>query len=214
MCKPNDASTEVLLATRSPGKLREIRALTDASVSRRGWRWRSLDEFPHVPEAPEPGETFIDNARAKALFYADATGLTTLADDSGLEVDALGGAPGVHSAYYGGRPRDDAANNRRLILDLRGVPPPRRTARYRCVLVLAKPGKVLLEADGHVEGLIVDEPRGGGGFGYDPHFWLPERGCTMAELNPDEKNRVSHRGRALRMMLERMGVYFGCCGGT
>jgi XTP/dITP diphosphohydrolase len=190
----------LLLATTNAGKLREIRQM----CAGRGWVWRGLDELPQVATAVEDGASFAENARRKALHYAAATGLCTLADDSGLEVDCLGGEPGVHSAYYAGLPRDEAANNRKLIAALRGVPQERRTARFRCVMVLARPGEVLAETNGTIEGLIVDEPRGSNGFGYDPHFLVPHLGRTAAELLPAEKNAISHRGRALAQMLARL----------
>lgn len=190
---------EVLLATRSAGKIREIRHIAPQI------HWRSLDEFPQAPEAVEDGESFAENAARKALFYAAATGLPALADDSGLEVDCLARAPGVHSAYYAGQPRDDAANNRKLVAQLRGMPVEERTARFRCIMVLARPGEVLAQTDGAIEGVIIDEPRGIGGFGYDPHFFVPRLGQTTAELQPDKKNAISHRGIALRAMLARIG---------
>ncbi len=187
----------VLLATRNAGKLREIRQMTaDSSLV-----WHSLAEFPDVPEPDESGQTFAENARLKALHFAAATGLCTLADDSGLEVDALGGAPGVYSARFAGFPRDDAANNRKLVAALAGVPQERRTARFRCALAMARADEVLLEADGAVEGRIIDQPRGDNGFGYDPHFLVPHLGRTMAELPADQKNALSHRGQALRSLL-------------
>lgn len=189
--------TEILLATRSAHKLRELREMTAG----RDWRWRGLDEFPAVAEVEETADTFSGNARLKALGYAAATGLLALADDSGLEVDCLGGAPGVHSAYYAGRPRDDAANNRRLVAALRGVPLPQRTARFRCVMALARPGALIGQTQGVLEGLIIDDARGQNGFGYDPHFLLPQRGLTTAELASAEKHALSHRGQALRTML-------------
>jgi XTP/dITP diphosphohydrolase len=191
---------DILLATHNVGKVREIRQVT----AHLGWVWRSLDDFPGVPEAVEETDSFAENARCKALHYAAATGLATLADDSGLEVDCLGGGPGVQSARYGGTPRDDAANNRKLVAALVGVPLEKRTARFRCVMVFARPGAVLAETQGAVEGLIIDEPRGDNGFGYDPHFFLPRRNKTMAELPPDEKNAISHRGQALRAMLSKI----------
>ncbi len=191
---------EVLVATGNPGKLREIREITAGLPL----RWRALAEFPHVPEAVEDGDTFAENARRKARHYSRATGLWTLADDSGLEVDALGGAPGVHSARYAGLPRDDRANNRKLIAALAGVPAARRTARFRCAIALADGEHILLETDGRVEGRIIDEPRGANGFGYDPHFLVPELGRTMAELPSAEKNARSHRGAALRAMLRQL----------
>jgi XTP/dITP diphosphohydrolase len=191
---------EILLATHNAGKVREIRRVAE----HRDWHWHGLDDFPDVPEAIEDADTFIQNSRKKALHYSAATGLLTLADDSGLEVDCLGGAPGVHSARYAGRAHDYGANNRKLVAAVAGVPLEQRTARFRCAMVLARPGTVLAETNGIVEGLIVDEPRGSGGFGYDPHFLLPDRGQTMAELSPDEKNALSHRGQALRAMLPKI----------
>ncbi len=188
---------QILLATGNAGKVRELRQITAGS----DWEWLGLDAFPGVTEAVEDGDTFSANARRKALHYAAATGLLVMADDSGLEVDALGGEPGVHSAYYAGLPRDDGRNNARLIAELRGVPESERTARFRCVIVVARPGEILLETDGAVEGRIIDEPRGSNGFGYDPHFFIPEQNCTTAELPPEIKNQISHRGRAVRKML-------------
>jgi XTP/dITP diphosphohydrolase len=195
---------EILLATRSPGKIREIREMTATG----DYRWRGLDEFPDVAEVEETADSFAGNARLKALGYAAATGLFALADDSGLEVDALQGEPGVHSAYYAGHPRNDVANNRKLVAALRATPPAARTARFRCAMAFARPGAVLLETTGTVEGLIIDPPRGANGFGYDPHFLLPDRGLTTAELAPPEKHAISHRGRALRAMLSKMDTWF------
>lgn len=190
----------VLLATRNAGKLRELRQLVTGTPL----VWHGLGEYPQVPDAEETGTTFAQNARLKALYYAAATGLYTLADDSGLEVDALDGAPGVQSARYAGTPRDDAANNRKLIAALAGVAPQRRTACFRCAMAFARSGQVLLESEGVVEGLILEEPRGNNGFGYDPYFLLPDLGRTVAELPPPIKNARSHRGQALRAMLARI----------
>ena len=188
-----DSARPLLVATTNRGKLREVaEMLNDFPVS-----LLSLADFPPVPAPEENRETFEGNADLKALYYASACDCWTLADDSGLEVDALHGAPGVHSAYYAGEPRSDAANNAKLIHELQGTPLERRTARFRCALVLARPGIVLLTASGIVEGVILDEPRGSNGFGYDPHFLISAVNRTAAELAPDEKNRVSHRGHAL-----------------
>ena len=190
----------IVIGTRNPAKLREIRLiLAHLPVS-----WRPLAEFEDVPEPEEVGETFADNARAKALHYAGATGGLALADDSGLEVDALGGRPGIHSARYAGVDKNDAANNARLVGELAGVRAELRTARFRCVVALAEPGRVIAQAEGTVEGRIIDEARGHNGFGYDPHFLLPELGLTTAELSPAEKARLSHRGRALRALVEKL----------
>ena len=191
---------EILLATHNAGKLREMRQITA------GWpvQWLSLDAFPELGDVEETGTTFAENARLKALQYAQATGMFTIADDSGLEVDALNGAPGVYSARYAGTPKDDAANNRKLVATLRDVPAEQRTARFRCVMALAHDGEVLIETSGTYEGLIVDEPCGTDGFGYDPHFYVPDLEKTVAELSPQVKNARSHRGQALRAMLEQI----------
>ena len=195
---------DIVIATRNPGKIREIRQI----LAHLPVQWKTMDEFQDLPDCEETGKTFADNARAKALYYAEATGHLALADDSGLEVDVLAGRPGIYSARYAGPSRDDAANNARLIGELAGVSPEQRTARFRCAAALAEKGLVLAEADGLVEGRIIDEPRGHNGFGYDPHFLLPERGVTTAELDTAEKSRISHRGRALRALaaqLEELG---------
>ena len=194
------AMSHVLLATRNAGKLREVREIAAGT----GWVWHTLAEFADLADVDEAGATFAENARLKALHYARLTGLPTLADDSGLEVDVLSGAPGVHSARFAGTPRDDAANNRKLLGLLAGVPLARRTARFRCAMALVREGRVVLESAGTFEGLIGDEARGSNGFGYDPHFLVPDLGLTAAELPPQEKNARSHRGQALRAMLKQM----------
>ena len=169
---------------------------------------RPLADFDPVPEAEETGATFEANAAAKAVAYARATGHWCVADDSGLEVLALGDRPGIYSARWGGEQGNDRLNNRRLVEELRTVPADRRQARYVCAAVLASPdGRVLLAARGTCEGVVVETPAGDGGFGYDPHFYLPQRGCTMAQLAPAEKHAISHRGnalRALRTQIERL----------
>jgi XTP/dITP diphosphohydrolase len=189
---------QLLIATHNAHKLDEIRAILAAGgLAEAGVEVLGLDAFPDVPEAPEDHDTFVDNALQKARFVFERTGLPCVADDSGLEVDALGGAPGVKSKRY--TPEATAeANNRKLLAALAGVPD--RTARFRCVLALVS---ALGEwtADGACEGRIGDGVRGAGGFGYDPLF-LPdgEGGRTMAELSPAEKNRISHRGRAFAQL--------------
>jgi len=195
-------SKVILVATTNPGKVRELRALLGDSV-----QWRSLADFPGVEEVKEDGATFAENARKKALGYAQATGLWTLADDSGLVVDALGGAPGVNSARFSGdkaqgadRHVIDRRNWEKLLSLLEGVPPEKRTARFVCCLCLANPDAVLIETQGTVEGLITTEPAGAGGFGYDPVFLVPQLGRTIAQLGDDEKNALSHRGNAMRKL--------------
>ena len=187
----------LLIATSNRGKLREVRAILEGTAI----ELRTLDEFPDIAEAIEDGATFEENARMKALHYHHLTGLSTLADDSGLEVDALNGAPGVHSARFAGKQGDDAANNAKLVALLRGVPSERRTARFHCVMALAHGGRIAATTHGCVEGLIIDNPVGEQGFGYDPHFFLPDLAQTKAELSLEVKNRISHRGLALRAIL-------------
>lgn len=168
----------------------------------------SLKDFPGVPEAVEDGATFAENAVKKAVLVAEYTGAIALADDSGLEVDALEGRPGVLSARFAGRHGDDAANNRLLLQLLLGLPDERRTARFRCAIALATPEGEVLTADGSCEGVIAHEPRGSNGFGYDPLFFMPEYGKTMAELPSDVKNRVSHRARAMQEALKLLREVF------
>jgi len=194
------ANRELVIATRNPGKVREIQQI----LSGLGVRWRSLEEFSDIAEPDETGTTFAENARLKALYYAERTSCLVLADDSGLEVDALNGRPGVESARLAGEQKSDTDNNARLILELRDVPEARRSARFRCAIALAESGRVLMETEGCIEGRIIDRPRGANGFGYDPHFFVPECGATTAELTPDQKSRISHRGRALRALAERL----------
>jgi XTP/dITP diphosphohydrolase len=203
----------VILATRNPGKLREIqRELAGLDVEVAG-----LEAWEHVPEPDETGETFAENARLKALYYASSTGDWCLADDSGLVVDALDGAPGVCSARYAAgdcppnadRSEVDEANNARLLRELRDVPDAERSARFVCCLALADAREVIIEAEGFVEGRIGHEPRGQNGFGYDPLFFVPELGCTTAELTAEEKNRISHRGQAVRQFVGRLKAHLG-----
>jgi XTP/dITP diphosphohydrolase len=189
---------KLVLATRNPGKVRELSQL----LSPLGYEVLSLEHFPGVPEVVEDGATFKDNAVKKATAVARHTGQLALADDSGLEVDYLGGAPGVRSARFAGEGHDDRANNEKLLRLLAGVPPEKRTARFRCVVAVATPEGKVLTTEGTCEGIIAEEPRGEGGFGYDPLFYVPSCGKTFAELDPEVKNRISHRGRALALMRE------------
>ncbi|MDH5676013.1 MAG: RdgB/HAM1 family non-canonical purine NTP pyrophosphatase [Myxococcales bacterium] len=198
----------LVLATRNRGKVRELKVLLSTLP---GLEVLSLDELEQrrggerLPEVIEDGETFEANACKKAREIAGATGCAVLSDDSGLEVDALGGRPGVHSARYAGPEADDDANNAKLVEELTPVAPERRGARYRVVLAFADPGGVLGEGmhteDGACEGHIELEPRGENGFGYDPYFRPEGYGCRMAELTPEEKNRISHRAKASAKML-------------
>ena len=192
------AIERVVLATGNPGKLREIRALLEPL----GVRVEAQSEHA-VPEAEETGLTFVENAILKARNAARHTGLPAIADDSGLEVDALHGAPGIYSARYAGPDADDAGNNARLLEALEGVPAERRAARFRAVLVFLEhaedPAPVI--AEGVWPGRIVEQPTGANGFGYDPLFFVPSEGCTSAELPAETKNRLSHRGQALEKLV-------------
>ena len=192
----------IVLATTNPGKLREVLAVLDVA----GARLQSLSDFPAHPEPVEDGTTFAANAALKARYYSQMTNHWALADDSGLEVDALDRAPGILSARYAGTPGDDQANNAKLVQALAGVPDDRRTARFRCAVALADGQTILATAEGVIEGQIIDHPRGSNGFGYDPHFLVPELGLTTAELSPQEKNRRSHRGQALRVILPKIAA--------
>jgi XTP/dITP diphosphohydrolase len=199
----------LFVATSNPGKLRDFAAVAETSDV-------SLQPLPALKEIPAPAEdepAFEGNSRAKALYYSGfAPGEIVLADDSGLEVDALGGEPGVRSARYAAdahfsapdEPDADRLNNLYLLDRLKDAPPGRRQARYRCVLAAARDGKCLFIADGTVEGEILTAPRGDGGFGYDPLFFLPEIERTMAELDFTARLRISHRGKALRHLLKQM----------
>ncbi len=197
----------LLFATRNKGKLVELRELVAVELD---VEVIGLADLPEVPEAPEDLPTFEGNAAQKAVLAATETGLPTVADDSGLEVDALDGAPGVRSARYAGMHGDDAANNRKLLDALRGVPDARRTARFRCAVTLADPVHgAVATASGACEGVILDAPRGTGGFGYDPLFWVPELGATFAEVGVGPKGGLSHRAKALRELMPALRNYFG-----
>ncbi len=194
-----------MVATRNRGKLREIAAiLAGLPLTVRG-----LDEFPEAPPVPETGSSFEENARLKALAAARATARPALADDSGLEVDSLGGRPGVHSARYAGEGAGDEARCRKLLLELAGVDWEQRRARFVCVVAAARPTGILWTVEGACCGYVNEEMRGRGGFGYDPIFFYPPLGRTFAELTSAEKNAVSHRGRALSQARERLAEEFG-----
>lgn len=190
---------KLVVASNNPGKLREFGQM----LAPLGWETIPQKELD-VPECEEPHVTFVENALAKARHAAACTGLPALADDSGLCVHALGGAPGVFSARYAGEPKSDERNNEKLVADLADKSD--RRAHYVCVLVFVRhandPQPVIVEGEWHGE--IVDVPRGQGGFGYDPYFFLPDAGATAAELDSAEKNRRSHRGRALLQLVERL----------
>ncbi|MGI9104034.1 MAG: RdgB/HAM1 family non-canonical purine NTP pyrophosphatase [Terriglobales bacterium] len=195
--------SRVLIATSNPGKLRDFRA----AAAPYGIEITPVPDFSGLPSVVEDGATFEENARKKADHYSRfASGEMVLADDSGLMVDALGGAPGVHSARYAagtGEPNSsDAANNARLLHETETIPDDRRSARFVCVIAAARDGRSLATVRGEALGQLLREPRGSGGFGYDPLFYFPSLDKTFAELSPEEKATVSHRGEAFRKFLD------------
>jgi XTP/dITP diphosphohydrolase len=203
----------IYAATTSQGKLRDFRTAAAAHSI----HFAPLPKLEEIPAPEEDGLTFAANAALKAVYYSRfAPGELVLADDSGLEVDALDGAPGVRSARFAADAglidapnasnNTDVRNNLLLLQDLAGVPQPKRTARYRCVLAAARDGQILHTAEGTVEGLILEAPRGKGGFGYDPLFYLPALNRTMAELDLETKHTLSHRGRAIAALLPLLGA--------
>lgn len=203
---------ELIISTYNPGKIIEISQL----LGELSLRIAGLDEFADITEPEENGATFAENARDKALYYAGATGRWCLADDSGLVVDALGGEPGVKSARYAADQCDcektdrdsiDRANNAKLLDELKSVPDDKRTARFVCHLALAEPGRIIIETFDTVEGVIARQPSGENGFGYDPLFFVPRFGCTTAELSPEKKNEISHRGKAVRHFAKLLGSF-------
>lgn len=195
------APKDIVLATRNRHKGAEVAALLDGL----GITIRTLDEFPHAPEVVEDGATCEANAVKKATEIAAVTGLPAVADDTGLEVDALGGRPGVYAARYAGEQATYEDNCRKLIHELSGVPPGKRTARFITVAALAFPSNSVRLTTGELRGTITETLVGSKGFGYDPVFFVPELGKTLAELSSEEKNRVSHRAKAfaqLRKLLQ------------
>lgn len=207
----------VIVATKNTGKVREFAH----AFSELGLKVVSMFDYSDLPEVVEDGATFAENARKKARTIAEALGKPVLADDSGLEVAALGGAPGVYSARYAGEGASDSQNNAKLLGELAAaaadslaaleqLPDGTRLlsdARFVCALALYDPNSELFtEAEGYVSGQIIDKPRGSGGFGYDPLFWLPQSGRAMAELTTDEKQAISHRGQALAALLEKIDL--------
>ncbi len=191
--------TKIVLATGNPGKIREFQAALQGVLEVLG-----LGSLKNGPTPEETGTTFEENARIKAEAYSLRTDLTVLAEDSGLEVDALNGGPGVHSARYGRDGLDDHGRVLKLLQDLQKIPDEQRTARYRAVIAVAHHGKTLSTFDGHVEGRIVRDLRGEGGFGYDPVFFHDDLGLTFAQISTTEKQRLSHRGAAIRAFLAKL----------
>lgn len=182
----------IIFASRNGGKIKELQALLADS----GVTLHSLIDYPDILEIDEDGDSFLENALKKAKIVAELTGEVVIADDSGLEVEALHGAPGIYSARYAGEEADDKKNMMKLLNDMRGIFSSERRAVFRCVLVLCRPDGCYQAFEGNWEGMIAEVPAGQGGFGYDPVFYLPERGLTVAELPIEIKNRISHRAKA------------------
>ena len=187
---------EVIIATKNPGKAREFEHI----FAPRGVEVRTLLDFPEIADVEETGKTFEENAILKAEAVSTILNKMVIGDDSGLMVDALEGRPGIYSARFAGEPKNDQANTAKLLKELSGVPEKERTARFYCALAVAVPNQETLTVSGTCEGRILDEPRGTNGFGYDPVFYVPEKGAAMAELSSDEKNKISHRANALKKL--------------
>ena len=190
----------ILIATTNPGKVTELQAMLGDNIN-----WLTLGDFENIPEIEEDGKTFAENAQKKALGYAKATGLWTIADDSGLVVDALNGQPGIKSARFSGEKNADKSlidhkNIAKVLELLKDVPKEKRTARFVCHLCLASTDEVLLETKGTLEGFIAQKQEGKNGFGYDPVFFVPQKNKTVAQMDKKEKNSISHRGNAIKAL--------------
>lgn len=196
---------EIVVATKNSGKFREI----ELSLRDMPLLLRSLKQFPHLNPVLEDGQTFVDNALKKARFVAAELGKCALADDSGLEVLALDGRPGIHSSRFAGPNATDEENNRLLLKELYGTPLSERQARFICVMALVTDDGRELIVDGECDGEILTEPRGLGGFGYDPLFFIPSIGKTFAELVPNKKASISHRGQCLQMLRKKLPDFLG-----
>ncbi len=190
---------KIVIATKNPGKLREMKKIFEGLPV----EILSLQNFGDLPDAVEDGATFEENARIKAIFFREKIGLACLADDSGLEVDALGGMPGIHSARFSGFHADDETNNRKLVEELKKIGVEESSADYRCALHFADIDGTEISTEGKVDGIIKLIPKGSNGFGYDPYFYINEF-KTMAELTPEEKDAISHRGAALKKFVSKL----------
>ncbi len=190
------ATKKIIIATRNKGKAKEFEGLFQAY----GYAIETLLDHPEIPDIPETGNTFKENAYEKASVLAKELETIVLADDSGLEVDALDGAPGIYSARYAGEHGNDQKNNQKLLQELKELETENRDANFICSLVLVGPDKEPLFVEGKVYGRILKEPRGENGFGYDPLFYIPEKEKTMAELTSEEKNKISHRAKAIQQL--------------
>ncbi|MDF2945510.1 MAG: XTP/dITP diphosphatase [Bacillales bacterium] len=194
---------EILIATKNIGKIKEFKGMFESI----GHNVKSLIDFPDITEIEETGTTFEENAIIKARKLSRLTGKIVISDDSGLEVDALNGEPGVYSARYAGNNKNDEDNINLVLEKLKGVPTEKRTARFICVIAVVFPTGSTETFKGICEGIITEEKKGNEGFGYDPIMYIPKLNRTMAELTKDEKNQISHRGNALRKMLDKMIIF-------
>lgn len=195
----------IVLATNNKGKIRELSVM----LKQFGVTVKSLSEFPEIGEIPETGDTFLENAFIKARTVAEITGHVTVADDSGIEIDALDGRPGVYSARYAGEECDDHANNEKMLAEMKDVPEDKRTGRYRCVMAASAPNGTEINTDGAYEIVVGHGYKGAGGFGYDVIVIDPEFGCHVAELDAEVKNSRSHRGKAMKKLLELWPEFWG-----
>lgn len=193
----------IIIATKNEGKAKEFIKL----FKKYGYEVKTLLDFPDIPDVPETGSTFKENALQKATAISEQLNTIVLADDSGLEVDALNGRPGIYSARFAGEHGNDEKNNEKLINEMKEIPKEKRTANFHCSLVLVGPDKDPLHVVGEVNGYILDEPQGTHGFGYDPLFYLPKFNQSMAELTDEEKNEVSHRARAIEKLKEHLSEW-------
>ncbi|MBM7620498.1 XTP/dITP diphosphohydrolase [Bacillus tianshenii] len=195
---------EIIIATNNPGKVKEFQTIFEP----KGIKVKSLADFPEVSEVEETGTTFEENALLKASALAEHLGKTVLADDSGLEVDALNGEPGVYSARYAGTDKNDRENYLKVLTKLENVPDEKRTARFVCVLAVVQPSGKKHTVRGTCEGRIAHQPIGENGFGYDPVFFVEEKGLTMAQLTKEEKSEISHRGNAIKLLTKQWDELF------
>jgi XTP/dITP diphosphohydrolase len=191
---------ELIIATKNKGKAKEFEELFEPL----GFRVKTLLDYPDAPDIEETGKTFEENALLKAVGISNIFQKMVIADDSGLVIDALDGRPGVYSARYAGTDKDDEANIQKVLFEMKDVPEEKRTAHFHCTLALVVPGKDPIIVEGTCNGLILTEKRGNNGFGYDPIFYLPHLKKTMAEITSEEKNRISHRGNAIRKLSEHV----------
>ena len=190
----------IIIATHNKGKAKEFKSL----FKEYGYAIKTLHDYPEIDEVPETGDTFDENALQKASAISEELGTIVLADDSGLEVDALNGQPGIYSARYSGEHGNDQKNNEKLLKELENIKEEDRTANFHCSLALVGPGKEPLFVEGNIEGRILFEPQGENGFGYDPLFYIPTLKRSMAELSNEEKNKISHRAKAIENLRDHL----------